>query len=193
MRFVSCVLAIWLDIIGGYVRFQNSAIEKAFLYDVVSKMYVATDSSPVDMQSYELCCDMIDVVIDISWIYGYDRFVVEYNENVVRESRIASNGYPNSRFDRVKDETESFAFDDNSASVIKLNNGTVLYFREVGHCLAVVCILREENFERRGTFIDSTAGRRKKDSIPCSEHSTQHSFNFFPRKAEKSGLSKTSF
>ena len=27
-------------------------------------------SSPVDMQSYELCCDMIDVVIDISCIYG---------------------------------------------------------------------------------------------------------------------------
>ncbi len=27
-------------------------------------------SSPVDMQSYELCCDMIDVVIDVSCIYG---------------------------------------------------------------------------------------------------------------------------
>lgn len=50
---------------------QNSGIEKAFLFDVVSKIYIATDSSPVDMQSYELCCDMIDVVIDLSSIYGY--------------------------------------------------------------------------------------------------------------------------
>lgn len=49
---------------------QNSGIEKAFLFDVVSKIYVATDCSPVDMQSYELCCDMIDVVIDLSNIYG---------------------------------------------------------------------------------------------------------------------------
>ena len=49
---------------------QNSVIEKAFLFDVVSKIYIATDSSPVDMQSYELCCDMIDVVIDVSCIYG---------------------------------------------------------------------------------------------------------------------------
>lgn len=49
---------------------QNSGIEKAFLFDVVSKIYIATDSSPVDMQSYELCCDMIDVVIDVSCIYG---------------------------------------------------------------------------------------------------------------------------
>lgn len=50
---------------------QNSGIEKAFLFDVVSKIYIATDSSPVDMQTYELCCDMIDVVIDISCIYGW--------------------------------------------------------------------------------------------------------------------------
>ena len=50
--------------------FQNSGIEKAFLFDVVSKIYIATDCSPVDMQSYELCCDMIDVIIDISCIYG---------------------------------------------------------------------------------------------------------------------------
>ena len=34
------------------------------------KVYVATDSSPVDMQSYELCADMIDAVIDVSSIYG---------------------------------------------------------------------------------------------------------------------------
>ena len=52
------------------VLFQNSGIEKAFLFDVISKIYIATDSSPVDMQSYEICCDMIDVVIDISHIYG---------------------------------------------------------------------------------------------------------------------------
>ena len=52
---------------------QNSGIEKAFLFDVVSKIYIATDSSPVDMQTYELCSDMIDVVLDVSSIYGYAR------------------------------------------------------------------------------------------------------------------------
>ncbi|KAF8975174.1 hypothetical protein BGZ46_009374 [Entomortierella lignicola] len=48
----------------------NSGIEKAFLFDVISKIYIATDSSPVDSQSYEICSDMIDVIIDISSIYG---------------------------------------------------------------------------------------------------------------------------
>ena len=42
----------------------------------MSKISVATDSNPVDMQSYELCSDMIDVVIDVSCIYGCVRFVL---------------------------------------------------------------------------------------------------------------------
>lgn len=50
-------------------------MEKSFLFDVVSKVYIATDSNPVDMQSYELCSDMIDVVIDVSCIYGYVRLL----------------------------------------------------------------------------------------------------------------------
>lgn len=99
---------------------SNSGIEKAFLFDVVSKIYIATDSSPVDMQSYELCCDMIDVVLDISCIYG------------------------------LQDDNELNAFDDKSASIIKLNNTTVLYLREVNKYLALVCILREDNFVKQG-------------------------------------------
>ncbi|KAG0245068.1 hypothetical protein BGW41_004325 [Actinomortierella wolfii] len=49
---------------------SSSGIEKAFLFDVISKIYIATDSSPVDPQAYEICSDMIDVIIDISSIYG---------------------------------------------------------------------------------------------------------------------------
>ncbi|XP_030202167.1 ras-related GTP binding Cb [Gadus morhua] len=97
---------------------SHSGIEKAFLFDMVSKIYIATDSSAVDMQSYELCCDMIDVVIDISCIYG----------------PIEDGG----------------AYDKESLAIIKLNNTTVLYLKEVTRFLAVVCVLREESFERKG-------------------------------------------
>eukprot|EP01137_Pigoraptor_chileana_P026903 Opistho-2@8859 len=102
------------------ILISNSGIEKAFLFDVVSKIYIATDSSPVDMQSYELSSDMIDVVIDVSCIYG------------------------------MKDDVECIAYDKASASIIKLNNGMVLYLREVNRYLALVCLLREENFEKHG-------------------------------------------
>jgi Ras-related GTP-binding protein C/D len=100
---------------------SNSSIEKAFLFDVVSKIYIATDSSPVDMQSYELCCDMIDVVIDVSSIYG-------------------SNSV----------DDVSPAFDLNSQASIRLNNGTVLHLREVNRFLALVCILRDNAMEKQG-------------------------------------------
>lgn len=99
---------------------SNCGLEKAFLFDVVSKIYIATDSSPVDMLSYELCCDMIDVVIDVSCIYG------------------------------LREEIESCAYDNHSVSIIKLTNGTILYLREVNRFLALVCLLREEVFERQG-------------------------------------------
>jgi len=102
------------------VLISNSSIEKAFLFDVVSKIYIATDSSPVDMQSYELCSDMIDVVIDISCIYG------------------------------MKDDSEGIAYDSGSSSVIKLNNGMVLSLREVNKYLALVSLVRESNFVQHG-------------------------------------------
>merc|ERR1719339_225794 len=102
------------------VFISNSQIEKAFLFDVISKIYVATDSSPVDMQSYELCCDMIDVVIDVSCIYG------------------------------LGDQIDTTAFDTQSCSTIRLNNNTILFLKEVNKVLALVCILREENFEHEG-------------------------------------------
>eukprot|EP01113_Clastostelium_recurvatum_P037421 TRINITY_DN546_c0_g1_i2.p1 TRINITY_DN546_c0_g1~~TRINITY_DN546_c0_g1_i2.p1 ORF type:complete len:416 (+),score=87.46 TRINITY_DN546_c0_g1_i2:110-1249(+) len=102
------------------IMIQNSRIEKAFLVDVVSKIYVATDSSPVDMQTYELCSDMIDVVIDVSCIYG------------------------------LKEGEEGLGYDQESQSIIKLNNGMVLYLREVNRYLALVCLLREVNFDKHG-------------------------------------------
>mmetsp|Transcript_20781 Transcript_20781/g.30933 ORF Transcript_20781/g.30933 Transcript_20781/m.30933 type:complete len:377 (-) Transcript_20781:46-1176(-) len=95
-------------------------IEKAFLVDVVSKIYIATDSAAVDMQTYELCSDMIDVVIDVSCIYG------------------------------MKPETDGLAYDDKSQSIIKLNNGMILYLKEVNKFLALVALISSENFRKHG-------------------------------------------
>lgn len=45
-------------------------MEKVFLFEVVSKLYIATDSAPVDITNFAICSEMIDVFIDISYIYG---------------------------------------------------------------------------------------------------------------------------
>ena len=44
-------------------------VEKSFIVDVITKLYIATDSTPVDAHTYELCSDLLDVVMDISSIY----------------------------------------------------------------------------------------------------------------------------
>jgi Ras-related GTP-binding protein C/D len=100
----------------------SCSMEKAFLFDVVSKIYVATDSNPVDMQTYELCSDMIDVVIDVSCIYG------------IKGGKGA----------------DSLAYDQETASVIKLSNNYVLYLREVNRYLALVCLMRADAYAKSG-------------------------------------------
>ncbi len=94
---------------------QNSGFEKAFLFDIMSKIYIATDSSPVDMQTYEICADMIDVMLDVCTLYS-----------------------------------SSGLYSMESSSTIKLNNGMVLYLRGVNRNLALVGLLREENYKNQG-------------------------------------------
>ena len=49
---------------------MNCKFEKSYLFDVFNKIYLAVDSSPMENQTYEICSDMIDVVLDMSGIYG---------------------------------------------------------------------------------------------------------------------------
>ncbi|EMR11057.2 hypothetical protein PNEG_00655 [Pneumocystis murina B123] len=102
---------------------SNSVIEKAYLFDISSKIYIATDSSPVDVQSYEICSDYIDVILDVFEIYGYERKYNSNNENTTDEREISS--------------------------VIRLSNGMALYFHEINRYLALVCLLRTENLEKQ--------------------------------------------
>ena len=51
------------------------------------------------------------------------------------------------------DPNFELAFDDQSASVIELANGSVLYLYEVCKVLALVCIIRKENYDAaKGEF-----------------------------------------
>jgi Ras-related GTP-binding protein C/D len=51
---------------------HNSGMEKAYLFDVLSKIYIASDTRPVDMACYEMCLDYIDVIVDISELYSWE-------------------------------------------------------------------------------------------------------------------------
>lgn len=49
---------------------RTCRFEKVYLFDVLSKIYIATDSAPADMATYEICSEYIDVIIDITEVYG---------------------------------------------------------------------------------------------------------------------------
>ena len=44
---------------------DNSGMSKAYLFDILSKTYVASDTRPADLNVYELCSHYLDVVMDI--------------------------------------------------------------------------------------------------------------------------------
>ena len=99
---------------------ESSVIEKSYLLDVFTKLYIATDSNAVDPHTYELCSDLVDVVIDVSCIYGFST-----------------------------EDGAAIPYDQDSSSAIRLNSGFVLYLREVSKYVALVCVIREEYFARR--------------------------------------------
>ncbi|CAD8145059.1 unnamed protein product [Paramecium pentaurelia] len=45
-------------------------IEKSFLFEIYSKLYLASDSQHFHSTNFQLCSEMIDVFIDVTCIYG---------------------------------------------------------------------------------------------------------------------------
>lgn len=45
-------------------------IQKAYLFDTTTKIYLATDASPTFLRDYEVCSDYVDVIVDLKQIYG---------------------------------------------------------------------------------------------------------------------------
>ncbi|CAI4063167.1 hypothetical protein N7582_002313 [Saccharomyces uvarum] len=100
---------------------QHSKIEKAFLFDVNSKIYVSTDSNPVDIQMYEVCSEFIDVTIDLFDLY---------------KAPVLRNSQKNS------DENNAINPRNELQNVAQLANGVIIYLRQMIRGLALVAIIR---------------------------------------------------
>ncbi|GAA5903559.1 hypothetical protein JCM8208_003625 [Rhodotorula glutinis] len=48
---------------------SQCSIDKAFLFETSSKIYIATDSAPLDNQTYVICADYLDLVGDFTQLY----------------------------------------------------------------------------------------------------------------------------
>ncbi|KAL7314269.1 GTP-binding protein gtr2 [Mucor circinelloides] len=144
----------------------NSGVEKAYLFDTLTKIYIATDSTPVEMDSYELCSDMIDVVLDIECIYGPQSGSMPYatEEDELETKNTTTLGYDESTLqdldvgtaqqNQIKSTNAAAATTSTSepdaSSIIKLNNGDVLYMKEINSLLALICMIKNDNYKKYG-------------------------------------------
>ncbi|KAK8058950.1 GTP-binding protein GTR2 [Apiospora phragmitis] len=114
---------------------RTCRFEKAYLFDVLSKIYIATDNAPADMASYEICSDYIDVIIDITEVYG---------------SWPRSKGYRES----LEGAPWNQKLDDQVASnwaeswMVLTDANRPIMLREVDKYLALVAIMKDDSYDK---------------------------------------------
>ncbi|RDW84706.1 p-loop containing nucleoside triphosphate hydrolase-13 [Coleophoma cylindrospora] len=114
---------------------RSCRFEKAYLFDIVSKIYVATDSSPVDMPSYEICSDYIDVIVDVSEIFGWAPRPEDYVK--------ALEGPPWNK--KLEDQTGCGAAE---SCIVLTDQKRPIMLREVNTYLVLVAIMKEGSYEK---------------------------------------------
>ncbi|MCJ1301754.1 hypothetical protein MMC08_004555 [Hypocenomyce scalaris] len=114
-------------------------MDKVYLFDVLSKIYIASDTSPVDMAAYELCSDWIDTIVDMSEIYAYQR-AEEEEEEEEEGDRLTR---------REKDVRAQSA-----ESTVGGLKGNSLYLKEINTYLCLIGVSNEPRFEMEKPLID---------------------------------------
>ena len=105
---------------------NNSGMAKAYLFDARTKVYVASDTRPMDMEVYEMCSDYIDVVMDIIDLYGYER----KHDEVLGDQM---------------EETESS---------MTIHDGSMIYLKEMNQYLCLVTVIKNEDAKNKKGLID---------------------------------------
>lgn len=108
---------------------QHSLIDKVFLFDINSKIYVATDSNPVDIQIYEVCAEFIDITIDLDDLYAEDEGDA---------STTNPQAEPGSLVAKSKSPPKELK------SISHLSNGSILYLKQMIRGLALVALIRND-------------------------------------------------
>jgi Ras-related GTP-binding protein C/D len=100
---------------------QHLLIDKVFLFDVNLKIYVATDLLPVDIQTYEVCAEFIDITIDLEDLYAHPE-----HDHATSASR-------------TPEATAGLRL------VLHLSNGLSLYLKQMIRGLALVALVRNDD------------------------------------------------
>lgn len=140
---------------------QASAVKKAFVFDVVTKLFLATDSSPSDDTIPDLCSDMLDVVVDVSCIYGAGGSGSGSGSGGGAMGGAGGGRTPGgggAGGSGGGDDT----FDSFSHSTIRLSDGLCLLMKSVGSFLALILVAREDAIAGKEGLIDGNVAVLRK-------------------------------
>lgn len=117
-----------LDILQNLLNtlINNSGMTKAYLFDILSKIYVASDTRPVDSDIYEICANYIDLTVDFTDLYNYHR----ENAKTLGE--------------QMEEVESSMTFED----------GTMVYLKEMNKHLCLVTVIRNKEAKDKKGMID---------------------------------------
>lgn len=107
----------------------NCRMEKAYLFDTRFKFYVASDTHPADLGSYETCSEYLDVVRDVRALYGWR----EYDEN-------------------AEERYEDFHME--SLIVMEKRGSRYMYMKGMNRFVTLVCIMGEDTPTDVQTFVE---------------------------------------
>ncbi len=122
------------NLLNSFVTKCN--IEKAFIFDVVNRLQIASDDNIIDEEVYSLCLDMIDLTIDVLGIYEKKETINNDEKSQANDNLVNINNI----------------FDGELCSFIKLQNEDIFILRQIRGSLALVCIMKENKNKNKGLF-----------------------------------------
>ncbi|SDA04089.1 BZ3500_MvSof-1268-A1-R1_C090g00489 [Microbotryum saponariae] len=148
---------------------QQCSMDKALIFDISSKLYLATDTTPLDSDTYVLCSDYVDLVGDFTLLYEPSDLPTPSHSR--SPSRTSSQRGPSgvqsmSRIDPASSNntpatSRTMASSSDPAppqrlpsSRVKLGTGSTIAQWAITSELSLVALLRPNVMDRKGALID---------------------------------------
>ncbi|KIM67613.1 hypothetical protein SCLCIDRAFT_107460 [Scleroderma citrinum Foug A] len=146
---------------------SNTSCPKAFLFDINSKLYVATDASPVDQATHNLCCDYVQMLNSFGPLYksnaaesrtaAFSPPSTPSHTTNAAQSHITSTGGSSAQADTPSPSSalrKPLIFPSASASLTPSHPGTTLTYHLVTPHLALLALLPTTVYEMRRGLVE---------------------------------------
>jgi Ras-related GTP-binding protein C/D len=114
---------------------RTCRFDKAYLLDINSKIYIATDDNHQDTASYGICSDYMDMVIDFNEVYGSWPRTQQWRERLEQEPWLQP----------LEDQV---ACKQAESTMVPSDAQRPIMLREVDRFLALIAIMKEGSYDR---------------------------------------------